>query len=371
MSQSRNEDGTFKGADDESFVPAPTSRVQQLDRIADRAFAALERSNEDAPDFEPDPALVEQEAREKPEAKDEKPEGEQGAAEGAEDTQEGAAAAGADTKADEGEKKPETPPADPEVILVVDGREVKMPQSKAFQLAQKNLAADARLGEASRLLREAQAYEASLREQKGLPAGAPSPVQQAKQDDDAEALARALQFGNEAQAAEAIRRLRQGGVSQDVLERFFTEALPQIEARATEAAVQRIERTTAKRSFEAENADLLNDPIKRRVMFAFDDQLIAEAQAIGAEPDPDAVRWKAAAKKAREWLKANAPAAAGEPTEGQQKGLEGRKQAKAETISHAGNTGSRQVAKPPPKEETVQDAIAQIRQMRHQGRRVI
>lgn len=130
-----------------------------------------------------------------------------------------------------GESQPETP--EPEQTteppkrtrkLKVDGQEVEVEEDKVFEAGvralQKESAADKRLEEATRLLREAQAR-----------AEQPAQQQQPSEDPDV-ALAVALQYGDQQAAVNAIKQLKEaGGVKPEQQQQVLTQVLAMLDYR--------------------------------------------------------------------------------------------------------------------------------------------
>jgi hypothetical protein len=131
------------------------------------------------------------------------------------------------------------------VTLIVDGKEVTRPLSEVLDAGkrylQKDMTADERLVEATRILKEAK----ELNTGKTQPAVSPSEALPAE-DDDA-ALARAIQLGSDEEARAAIAKLRKSGRTDD------TSITSMIDAR--------IEFREAAAWAQSEYKDLLNDPL--------------------------------------------------------------------------------------------------------------
>lgn len=131
------------------------------------------------------------------------------------------------------------------VTLIVDGKEVQRPESEVLDAGrrylQKDMTADERLVEATRILKEAK----ELNTGKTQPAVSPSDALPAE-DDDA-ALARAIQLGSDEEARAAIAKLRKSGRTDD------TSITSMIDAR--------IEFREAAAWVNTEYKDLLTDPL--------------------------------------------------------------------------------------------------------------
>lgn len=153
--------------------------------------------------------------------------------------------------------------ADQMVTLIVDGKEVQKPLSEVLDAGkrylQKDMTADERLVEATRILKEAKELNTG-RAAQPTEARPSNPVQ--GEDDDA-ALARAIQLGSDDEARAAISKLRNGGRVDDQSITSMIDA--RIEFREAAAWVQ----STYK--------DLLEDPVLGGIFM----QKEAEARAAG------------------------------------------------------------------------------------------
>lgn len=138
--------------------------------------------------------------------------------------------------------------ADPEpqgemVTLLVDGKEVQKPLSEVLDAGkrylQKDMTADERIAEATKILKEAKQFT-------GNPDPQQHPSSPVQDVDDAE-LARAIQLGTDEEAKEAIRKLRTSGKIGDDSITSMIDA--RIEFREAAAWVQK------------EYEDVLKDPI--------------------------------------------------------------------------------------------------------------
>lgn len=131
------------------------------------------------------------------------------------------------------------------VKLIVDGKEVERPLSEVLDAGrrylQKDMTADERIAEATRILNEA----------KKLNTGSPQPTERPSEplqgEDDDAALARAIQLGSDEEARAAIAKLRKSGRTDDQSITSMIDA--RIEFREAAAWVQ------------SEYKDILADPV--------------------------------------------------------------------------------------------------------------
>lgn len=146
------------------------------------------------------------------------------------------------------------------VTLIVDGKEVTRPLSEVLDAGkrylQKDMTADERIAEATRILKEA-------KEITGKPQIAERPSQPVQGEDDDAALARAIQLGSDEEARAAIAKLRQGGRTDDQSITSMIDS--RIEFRETAAWVK------------TEYKDIFADPLLSSVFM----QKEAEARAQG------------------------------------------------------------------------------------------
>ncbi|WP_109477700.1 hypothetical protein [Paraburkholderia sp. C35] len=147
------------------------------------------------------------------------------------------------------------------VTLIVDGKEVQKPLSEVVdagkRFLQKDMTADERLVEATRILKEAQKVQGGEHQ----PAEK-RPSESVQEDDDAE-LARAIQLGSDEEARAAISKLRRSGRADD--------------SSITSMIDARIEFREAASWVQSEYKDLLTDPLLGGVFM----QKEAEARAAG------------------------------------------------------------------------------------------
>lgn len=159
-----------------------------------------------------------------------------------------AAAAGGDDQGNKGTAASDAGGAatDQMVTLIVDGKEVQKPLSEVLDAGkrylQKDMTADERLVEATRILKEAKELNTGKTQ---TTEARPSEAVQAE-DDDA-ALARAIQLGSDDEARAAIAKLRQSGRVNDQSITSMIDA--------------RIEFREAATWVQTEYKDLLKDPL--------------------------------------------------------------------------------------------------------------
>ncbi|CAB3731025.1 hypothetical protein [Paraburkholderia rhynchosiae] len=172
------------------------------------------------------------------------------------------------------------------VTLIVDGKEVQRPLSEVVDAGkrylQKDMTADERIAEATRILKEAK----ELNTGKPQPAERPSDALQAE-DDDA-ALARAIQLGSDEEARAAIAKLRKGGRTDDHSITSMIDA--RIEFRETAAWVK------------DEYKDIFADPLLSGVFM----QKEADARAQG-DSRPHRDLYKEIGDGLRKWRNGLAP----------------------------------------------------------------
>lgn len=149
------------------------------------------------------------------------------------------------------------------VTLIVDGKEVQKPLSEVLdagkRFLQKDMTADERLVEATRILKEAK----ELNTGRVAQPAEPTPSKPVQGEDDDAALARAIQLGSDEEARAAISKLRNTGRVDDQSITSMIDA--RIEFREAAAWVQ------------SEYKDLLGDPMLSNVFM----QKEAEARSSG------------------------------------------------------------------------------------------
>jgi hypothetical protein len=166
------------------------------------------------------------------------------------------------------------------VTLIVDGKEVTRPLSEVLDAGkrylQKDMTADERIAEATRILKEAKELNS------GKPQPAERPSQPVQGEDDDAALARAIQLGSDEEARAAIAKLRQGGRTDDQSITSMIDS--RIEFRETAAWVKK------------EYEDIFADPLLSSVFM----QKEAEARAQG-DTRPHRDLYKALGDDLRKW----------------------------------------------------------------------
>lgn len=218
------------------------------------------------------------------------------------------------------------------VTIKVDGKEKQVPRSEIEEFGrramQKELAADSRLEQANKLLKEAEEKLAQV-----------SKDPEKRLSDDDVAQARALQVGTEDEAAEVLRTLKKAAPDQD-----------QIIAMAEVRAVNRIEFNQVRKDY----ADILDDPYLAQIAVMEDEVLLKSGDKRSpAERLPDI------AKKIREWR--------GEKT-APVESMQDKKDLKA-TITNLPSASTRKPAPEQPKPRSASDVIEQMRKDR-EGRQV-
>lgn len=227
------------------------------------------------------------------------------------------------------------------VKIKVDGQELEVPEAEiiaaGIRAKQKDSTADKRLEEATRLLREA---EARSKEQLGGPSkdGHVAP----QSEEDARALAHAIQYGSEDEAAAAVEKLTKrqtpGGLTAEQIA-FIVDERTQFRE-----AVQWY-RTDAK--------DIAEDPILHSLFLQKEQQQIA-----AGDRRPYQERYQEIAKELRDWIGTKVPTK--DP-------LADKRERKANAPAHPTPAAVRQPAPQPEKEPTPQETIAEMRRARHQA----
>lgn len=233
---------------------------------------------------------------------------------------------------------PKPDEADETVTLRVDGKEVHVPKSKILDAGvrtlQKEVAADKRLEEATRLLRVAQESQRELQRMQQPP--------QPSDQDVANAIAQALRQGDEAQAQAAISALLNAGRQQTIQ----PEAIHQIVA-------QEVEASAALNSFRSDFSDVVSDPYLMRLAVDLEDQRLARV-AQGLEPNRPLVEaFKEHGEAIRKWrgLTPNT--------------METKREAKA-SIQPVKAASLRAPTPKPDKPETTEQIIEKMRRSRNQ-----
>lgn len=247
-----------------------------------------------------------------------------------------------DAQADE-PQTPEEPekPQERLITIKVDGREMQVPESQIIEAGrrtlQKEVAADKRLEEATRLLREAEARAKQPPKQD---------VAQAPQQYDAATLAQALTSGDPQLAALAVEEIQKAG-------RQPQQAIP---PEAIFGFVrQEIEATTAQEQFKSEYADIVKDPFLLQLAVNLEDQRLAKVAA-GLEPViPLYEAFKQHGEAIRKWR----------GTQAQGETLSEKRERKA-TVPTLPSAKAKAAAPEQDKPETTEDIIQQMRKSRRQ-----
>ena len=198
----------------------------------------------------------------------------------------------------------ELAPADDTEELVIDGQKVRKPKTEVHEAGiralQKQLAADRRLEEAARMLREAKEREAFLMQQmqRAAPAADPAQNQQAPQHPDDVAryksLTERLRYASDEEAAAAVREMEQfvserASRAQQATLQAVTQQLPQ-------AVASQVEFNAAKEWFLQEYSDIAKDPNLSVIAIVKDQQARQEG-----DTRPIRERWKAIGDELRQW----------------------------------------------------------------------
>lgn len=234
------------------------------------------------------------------------------------------------------EEQPEEAPRDVEV-LKVDGQEIEFEKDKIYEAGrralQKETAADKRLEEATRLYKEAQERFNQL-----SPRDADTPNSQPSGEDaELVALSQKIQFGDEREAAEAIRKIQeQGRVSEEQI-----------------AAVveQRLELKEAQRFFLETYEDIANDPYLMEIARAQEDKKRKAGSTL-----PYRELYKEIGDEINAWREKVAP----------KKDDFSEKQAKKSTVTNLSAANVKSAAPEKEKAESVQDVIDGMRKARGQ-----
>lgn len=238
---------------------------------------------------------------------------------------------------------PEEPekPQERLITIKVDGREMQVPESQIIEAGrrtlQKEVAADKRLEEATRLLREAEARAKQPPKQD---------VAQAPQQYDAATLAQALTSGDPQLAALAVEEIQKAG-------RQPQQAIP---PEAIFGFVrQEIEATTAQEQFKSEYADIVKDPFLLQLAVNLEDQRLAKVAA-GLEPViPLYEAFKQHGEAIRKWR----------GTQAQGETLSEKRERKS-TVQTLPSAKAKAPAPEQDKPETTEDIIQQMRKSRRQ-----
>lgn len=252
-----------------------------------------------------------------------------------------------EAEAPEAPETPEPPPERPKVKIKVDGQEMEVDEDKireeGIKSLQKEIAADKRLEEASRIKKQMEdAWQAAQKQAQVPPVQTTAPSQdgQAGADDFFIQAVKKIQYGSETEAAEAMKTL----VSQ------AAQA-----GRPRELTLQQVQdfidfREATKWAFD-EYKDLLSDPVLRTAF--------AESErALRAKGDSRPYReiYQEIGTGLRGWLKDKIPAPSPQT-----------KVERKASVVNIPSAATRQQAPQPQKEPTPTDVIAEMRKARKQG----
>jgi hypothetical protein len=186
-------------------------------------------------------------------------------------------------EADETKTEPKTqdvPKEEPKKYKIkVNGKDVELTEEEMLERASKSEAANQKFEEAARLRRE---VDEKLKQ---LPVKTDAAQPQVTDDDLA--LARALQMGDEKEAAAVIARLRKPALQLDQVSRLVDE---------------RVSFQSSVDAFKEEFPDIAGDPYLWEIAQDKDAKLVA-----GGDTRPYFDRYKAIGDDLRNWLKAKAP----------------------------------------------------------------
>lgn len=239
-------------------------------------------------------------------------------------------------------------PAPAKVKIKVDGEEIEVDQDAIIKAGiatlQKESAADKRLEEAARLKKQVESEAQRLAALSQTQQAAPSQDAQPVHVDQFAEVARRIQYGSEAEAAEALKSLYAQASSSGQPQTVTMQQVSDF-----------IEFREATRWATEQFGDLLGDPIMRGA-FA---QREREIRATG-DTRPYRDIYGQIGGELREWLKTKTPAeAAAQPTQTREE-----RKARVVTIPTA---ASRQAVPTQPKEPTPSEIVEQIRRARQRS----
>jgi hypothetical protein len=294
--------------------PAVGNRNQEMiDRrnlIADQADEERDEDLEDVDDARPPREEEDEEEEETPERSEDDPEEE----------------------SEEGAPEEEAAPAARKYKIKVNGRELELTEAEMIERAQKVESADDYLRLSS------EAFRKSLTAPPSAPAPADPEAEADTVTEEELALARALQMGDEQEAAKAIRRLRAApSLNRDEL---------------TQTIDERMSFQRAFTKFESEYSDVVNDPNLWRLAQQRDQELLRNGDTRAPYE-----RFKAVGDELRSWKKSLAAP-----------DTRSNKEARKASVSNVPGAASRQSPRQEPEtEENTSSVIAKMAASR-QGR---
>lgn len=236
----------------------------------------------------------------------------------------------AEDKKQEQEIKPET------IKIKVDGEEKEVPKDKIYDAGiralQKESAADKRLEEATRLLREIETKYAKPQEEQ---TASPS------QEWDDKTVAYALEHGNEEQKAYAVSLLRGRA----------TTTPDQLVNEATQRVLDTVDFQESSRKFITEYSDIANDP------YLFKLAVIAENEArMNGDKRPRSELYKEIGDNLRKWKGGNVATDS----------MSEKKELKASKVVNIPSASMRKTTTETQKPKTTADIIEEMRKQRGQ-----
>lgn len=237
-------------------------------------------------------------------------------------------------------------PAKKLVTVKVDGEELQVPEDEIFQAGiryyQKDRTADKRLQEASKQLHELQQYRQQITQPSTDAAKVPS------EELDARALARALQLGDEDEAAKAIEKIRgshqSSGLNPD-----------QIEERVSQRVQAELAKAEAYKKARDTFGEVFNDPYLMNIAAAEEDRLRQSGDLRNQEDI-----WSDIAGRLKKYAGFS----------NQTETMEDRK-ARKEAVTVPEPASARQQAQPTEKPLTTNELIEEMRSKRQQGSRKV
>jgi hypothetical protein len=235
-------------------------------------------------------------------------------------------------------------PAEKTFKIKVDGKEQEVPESKVIEFGiktlQKETAADARLVEANKAREEANRLLAHVQNSQN-----PEPSKDAPKatGEDVKALAHAIQYGSEEEAAEALKKLKgNAGLTPE---------------QAAAMVDERMEFRTAEGWYKRECKDIAEDPYLHRL---FLDGERSKRQA--GDNRPYLELYGDIVKEVRDWLGAKAPKQADPLAE--------KRVLKSQSVPQPAAASARKPAPQEQKEPTPKEVIAEMAATRGRSRQL-